>query len=87
MQNEKWKVVNKFSIFNFQFLIKIFGYMTLILIAVSMLYPFFTMVNLSFVENGEIFLHPEKFFHVGLTWKNYENVFSSIPISAYFLNS
>ena len=35
----------------------ILGYLTLILIAISMLYPFFAMVNLSFTENNEIFAH------------------------------
>ena len=36
------------------------GYIVLILIAISMLYPFFAMVNLSFVENREIFSQADK---------------------------
>lgn len=80
-------MADKFSIFNSQFLIKIFGYATLILIAISMLYPFFAMVNLSFTDNGEIFTNAKKVFHSGLTFKNYENVFQTIPVSTYFLNS
>ena len=63
------------------------GYFCLILIAISMLYPFFAMVNLSFVSNNEIFLNAGKIFHTNLTLDNYKNVFTSIPLSTYFLNS
>lgn len=65
----------------------ILGYLTLILIAISMLYPFFAMVNLSFTENNEIFAHAGRIVHSGATFDNYKNVFSEIPISVYFLNS
>lgn len=61
------------------------GYLTLILIAISMLYPFLAMVNLSFVDNNEIFNNI--IFHSNLTFKNYQNVFTQIPLSSYFLNS
>lgn len=63
------------------------GYSVLILIAFSMLYPFFSMVNLSFADNNEIFVHAGKIFHTNLTLKNYQNVFNEIPLSVYFLNS
>ncbi len=65
----------------------ILGYLTLIIIAVSMLYPFFAMVNLSFVENNEIFSQAGKIFHSPLTAQNYVNVFEEIPLSTYFMNS
>lgn len=64
-----------------------FGYLTLILIAISMLYPFFAMVNLSFVNNNEIFLNAGKIFHTNFTLDNYRNVFREIPLSVYFFNS
>lgn len=64
-----------------------FGYLTLILIAISMLYPFFAMVNLSFVNNNEIFSHAGRLIHPNLTLENYKNVFMEIPLSRYFLNS
>ena len=64
-----------------------FGYLTLILIAISMLYPFFAMINLSFVNNNEIFSNAGKLIHTNLTFANYKNVFSAIPLSTYFLNS
>lgn len=63
------------------------GYLTLILIAISMLYPFFAMLNLSFVSDNEIFANAGKLVHTHLTLDNYKNVFSQIPLSTYFLNS
>lgn len=63
------------------------GYLTLVLIAVSMLYPFFAMVNLSFADNNEIFANAGKIFHTNLTLDNYKNVFREIPLSTYFFNS
>ena len=63
------------------------GYLILILIAISMLYPFFVMVNLSFVKNDEIFNQAGNIFYTGLTLENYKNVFVQIPLSRYFLNS
>ncbi|MBR6098599.1 carbohydrate ABC transporter permease [bacterium] len=64
-----------------------FGYLILILIAISMLYPFFVMVNLSFVKNDEIFNQAGNLFYTGLTFENYKNVFVQIPLSRYFFNS
>ena len=63
------------------------GYLTLILIAISMLYPFFAMINLSFADNNVIFFETGKLIHTNLTFQNYKNVFSEIPLSLYFLNS
>lgn len=63
------------------------GYVLLIGIAVSMLYPFFAMVNLSFAEENTIFTQASKIFYGNLTLDNYKNVFSQIPLARYFLNS
>lgn len=63
------------------------GYITLILIAASMLYPFFAMLNLSFVDNNNIFLESGKIIHTNLTIQNYKNVFNDIPLCRYFFNS
>ena len=52
----------------------VLGYLTLLLIAISMLYPFFVMINLSFVKNSEIFLQTDKIFHFPLTFENYIKV-------------
>ncbi|MGN0031094.1 MAG: carbohydrate ABC transporter permease [Candidatus Gastranaerophilaceae bacterium] len=66
---------------------KMAGYICLILIAISMLYPFFAMVNLSLVPNGEIFNQGGKLIYSPLTAKNYVSVFEKIPMWKYFLNS
>lgn len=63
------------------------GYLTLIIIAISMLYPFFAMVSLSFTDNNEIFYNAGKLIHTNYTVDNYKNVFREIPLSVYFLNS
>lgn len=55
--------------------------------AISMLYPFFAMINLSFVDNNQIFSQADRIFHSPITAKNYINVFKEIPLSRYFMNS
>lgn len=65
----------------------IFGYSILVLIAFSMLYPFFAMVSLSLADNSEIFSNVGKIFPTNLTLDNYRNVFKDIPLSIYFFNS
>lgn len=63
-------------------------YFILIIIALSMLYPFFAMINLSFVSNGEIFNQGGgKLFYSPLTFDNYLNVFEKVPLWKYFVNS
>ena len=66
---------------------RILGYAILILIAISMLYPFFALINLSFVPNGEIFNQNGKLFYSPLTLENYKSVFTKIPLWQYFINS
>lgn len=63
------------------------GYVLLIGIAISMLYPFFAMVNLSFADNSAIFSQTSKLFYGNLTLENYQNVFAQIPLARYFFNS
>lgn len=63
------------------------GYAILTGIAISMLYPFFAMVNLSFADENAIFSQSSKLFYGGFTLENYKNVFTQIPLSRYFLNS
>ncbi len=65
----------------------IFGYSILVLIAFSMLYPFFAMVSLSLADNSEIFSNVGEIFPTNLTLDNYRNVFKDIPLSIYFFNS
>lgn len=64
-----------------------FGYLILGLIALSMLIPFFAMLSLSFSPNNSIFSYPPSIFPQKPTLYNYVDVFSSIPVFRYFLNS
>ena len=66
---------------------KLTGYFVLIFIALSMLYPFFAMINLSLVPNSEIFTQGGNFIYSPLTPENYKNVFQKIPLWKYFANS
>lgn len=66
---------------------KMAGYICLIFIAISMLYPFFAMINLSLVPNGEIFNQGGKLFYSPLTLDNYCSVFEKVPLWKYFVNS
>ena len=66
---------------------KMAGYICLIFIAVSMLYPFFAMINLSLVPKGEIFNQGGKLFYSPLTFDNYFSVFEKVPLWKYFANS
>lgn len=65
----------------------IFGYVVLILCAISMLLPFFWMISTSFMTNEEVFSYPIKFLPSKLNFVNYINVFNSIPLAQYFFNS
>lgn len=65
----------------------VIGYVCLILIAISMLYPFFAMFNLSLVPNGEIFNQGGKLIYSPITLDNYVSVFNKIPVWKYFANS
>ncbi len=65
----------------------VIGYVCLVLIAISMLYPFFAMINLSLVPNGEIFNQGGKLIYSPITIGNYISVFNKIPLWKYFINS
>ncbi len=67
--------------------ILIFGYIALILISLSMLFPFFAMLNLAFANEDAIFKNIGVFFQTDLTTENFKHVFSEIPITKYFINS
>ena len=64
-----------------------FGYLLLIIIAISMLYPFWAMLNLSFVPNSEIFNQNGKILYSPVSIDNYVSVFQKIPLWKYFMNS
>lgn len=59
-------------------------YLILILIAISMLFPFLVMFLISLTGNESVFLNTEG---INLSFASYKNVFNSIPVIKYFLNS
>ena len=67
--------------------VRIIGYITLILMSLSMLFPFFAMLNLAFTDDNFIFKNTGVIFQTELTLQNFKQVFNNIPITRYFLNS
>ncbi len=65
----------------------ILGYLSLIVISLSMLFPFFAMLNLALTPSNEIFNTSGSFFHTNLTLENFRHVFKELPITRYFANS
>ena len=63
---------------------KFFLYLILIILALSMLLPFFAMFIISLSGNENIFTY---YKNINLSFCAYKNVFSSIPVAKYFLNS
>lgn len=63
---------------------KSFLYLILILVALSMLLPFFAMFLISLSGNENIFTD---YKNINLSFCAYKNVFNSIPVIKYFLNS
>lgn len=63
---------------------KSFLYSILILVALSMILPFFAMFLISLCGNENIFTD---YKNINLSFCAYKNVFQSIPVVKYFLNS
>lgn len=63
---------------------KLFLHLVLIILALSMIFPFFMMFLISLSGNENIFTD---YKNINLTFAAYKNVFSSIPVIRYFLNS
>ena len=63
------------------------GYLSLIIISISMLFPFIAMLNLALTPSNEIFNSSGSFFHTNLTLENFRHVFKDLPITRYFANS
>ena len=63
------------------------GYLSLIIISLSMLFPFFAMLNLALTPSNEIFNSSGVFFHTNLALENFRHVFKELPITRYFANS
>lgn len=63
---------------------KCFLYFLLLLIALSMILPFFIMFLISLSGNENIFID---YKNINLSFCSYKNVFHSIPVVKYFCNS
>jgi len=63
---------------------KFFIYFILVLTAFSMILPFFIMFLISLSGNENIFID---YKNINLSFCAYKNVFTSIPVAKYFLNS
>ena len=63
---------------------KIFLYAILVILALSMIIPFFMMFLISLSGNENIFTD---YKNINLSFCAYKNVFHSIPVARYFLNS
>ena len=63
---------------------KVFLYLVLILLAASMILPFFMMFLISLSGEENIFTD---YKNINLSFCAYKNVFHSIPVIRYFLNS
>ena len=63
---------------------KVFLYFVLILLAASMILPFFMMFLISLSGEENIFTD---YKNINLSFCAYKNVFHSIPVVRYFLNS
>lgn len=67
--------------------LKILFYIVLIIGALSMIVPFLFMLTLSVSGEEQIFSYPPKFIPDKLTFENYINLFQTLPLKKYFLNS
>ncbi len=67
--------------------LRFFLYLILIAGAVSMLLPFLFMLTLSLSPESQIFEYPPKLLPAEVTFENYKNIFLTMPIKQFFINS
>ena len=63
---------------------KIFMYLILLILGLSMIIPFSIMFLISLSGNENIFID---YKNINLSFFAYKNVFASIPVLRYFINS
>lgn len=68
-------------------IVNIITYLILILFAIFMLFPFYWMIVSSLKTSQEIVSRPPTWFPEDLTLDNYREVFLSVPIGRYIMNS
>jgi multiple sugar transport system permease protein len=67
--------------------IKIFVYLSLVVISLAMVFPFAWMILTSLKTQAESIAVPPKLLPAKLQWVNYLNVWRQIPLLRYFLNT
>ena len=66
---------------------RIISYAALMLLAVSMLLPFFWMVSTSLMSDLEVYQFPPKLLPATYRWSNYLEAMTLQPFGRYFLNT
>lgn len=67
--------------------LKAIGYIILVIGAISMLIPFLWMVCVSVMTPEQIFHYPPKFVPSPIVENNYKQVFTTLALKRYFINS
>ncbi|MGI1690681.1 carbohydrate ABC transporter permease [Thermoanaerobacter uzonensis] len=62
-------------------------YITVILLSIIMLMPFYWTIITSIRPNDEMFTQPIKWIPTHITFEHYKEVFNAVPFARYFLNS
>jgi len=65
----------------------VFVYLLLILVAVTMLLPFFWMLSTSLMDEMEVYSFPPKFIPDKWLWNNFTEAMTLQPFGRYFLNT
>ncbi len=71
----------------FDFILKIVGYLVLILVALTMVIPFIWMVTTSLKAPNTAFAYPPQILPTEIDFRNYEMLFTLVPFGKYFLNT
>ncbi|HWI64271.1 MAG TPA: carbohydrate ABC transporter permease [Symbiobacteriaceae bacterium] len=66
---------------------KFFMYLLLILAALVMLFPLLWALNVSLMKPGDVNAFPPPLFPTDPQWHNYAEVWRSVPVARYLLNS
>jgi multiple sugar transport system permease protein len=62
-------------------------YVVVILLALTVIFPFIWMISTSFKPLNEVFVYPPRWIPQNWTWENYVEVWKQAPFARYFLNS
>src|SRR5689334_1977465 len=70
-----------------EILLRIFGYIVLSLVALSMVVPFMWMVTTSLKTPGTEFSYPPQIIPTEFNFGQYDRLFNNLPFVKYFLNT